>query len=144
MPTFIHLANLVFDKNTIANKYNGGCDQFRIDYNIDSNEFNQEDDELFSISAMNINEFDIDLLIERGLAFDNKLNQSNDFVAITRYGGALWKTDWFNHNGTFAWHSNCNEDQKKKAIEIAEKMTMDKIQEFAEKGINVFETIRTK
>jgi len=142
MPTFIHLANLIFEKKIIAEKYTGGCNQFRIDYNIDANEFNQEDDDLFSISAMNLNEFEIDILIERGLKFDNQSNRSNDFVAVKRYGGALWQTDWLSDNGTFAWHSNCKDDQKKKAIEITEEMTMDRIQELADKGINMFETIK--
>lgn len=93
---------------------------------------------------MNIDEFDIGLLTERGLTFDVESNSSNDFVAVTRYIGTVWQTDWFNHNGTFAWHSICNQVQMKKANEIAKTMTMDKIQEFAEKGINVFKTIKSK
>ncbi|NJN25518.1 MAG: hypothetical protein HC819_05920 [Cyclobacteriaceae bacterium] len=54
MPIFIHLANLVFEKNILEAKYFGGCEQFRIDWNIACSEVHQEDDELFSLSAMNI------------------------------------------------------------------------------------------
>ena len=143
MPVFIQLANLVFNKQLLDKKYLGGCTQFRIDWNIDGSLYNQEDDELFCISAMNENEFDIKKLIEHGLEFNTELNSSNDFVAITRYRGKLWQTEWLNNNDTFAWHSLCNQEQIDKAVEIGEVMTMDKIQDLAEKGINVFETIKT-
>ena len=143
MPVFLHLANLVFDKNSIEKKYNGGCVQFRTDWNLANSKANQEDDELFLIAAMNIHDFNILEFKKRGIDFNNEINYSKHFVAISRYGNALWKTDWFKHNGTFAWHSNCNQEQKDRAIEIGEVMTMDKIQELAENGINVFETIKT-
>jgi len=143
MPIYIHLANLVFNKKIISEKYVGGCNQFRIDWDIDTNERNQEDDELFSISAMNADEFEIDVLIWRGLDFNRGMNQSSDFTSITRYGGALWQVDWLNHNTCFAWHLTCNQEQKDKAVHIGEVMTMDKIQDLADQGINVFETIKT-
>lgn len=143
MPTFIHLANLILDKKIIDKKYHGGCNQFRIDWNINNCEYNQEDDELFSISAMNIDEFDIEKLLQQGLEFNQELNYSNDFAIISRYGGALWQPDWLNYNSTFAWHSNCNQDQKDRAKEIPEIYTFDKVRELFDKGINVFETIKT-
>ena len=43
MPTYIHLANFVFDKKTIAQKYKGGCAQFRIDWNIEGENHHQEE-----------------------------------------------------------------------------------------------------
>ena len=87
--------------------------------------------------------FEIDKLIERGLQFNSDLQYSNDFVAISRYGGAHWEADWLNNNDTFAWHVNCDPKQKERAVQIAEVMTMDKIQELSDKGINVFKTIKT-
>jgi len=141
MPVFLHLANLVFDKKIITHKYDGGCSQFKIDFEIEKSNVNQEDDELFLVAKMNMDEFDLSTLIKKGLSYKN--NFSNDFVAISRYGGAHWKTDWLNENGTFAWSSNCDQNQKDRAVEIGEVMTMDKIQELAEEGINVFKTIKT-
>ena len=143
MPVYLHLANLVFDKKTIEKKYQGGCDQFRIDWDIESNENNQEDDELFLIAAMNIQDFNIDHLTSKGLDYNGNLGFSNDFVGITRYGGLTWEANWLKENSTFAWHINCKKGQMQKAIDIGENMTVDKFQELAEKGIDVFETIKT-
>ena len=142
MPVFIHLANLIFSKEIITDKYKGGENQFRIDFQIGKSEVNQEDDELFLIAKMNIDEFNIRELVEKGLSYNDLQNYSSDFVAITRYGGATWTVDWLKENKTFAWHTKCSKVQKEKAIEIGEKMTMDKIQELQEKGINLFETIK--
>ena len=143
MPLYLDLANLVFDKKHLDRKYAGGCDQFRIDWNMINSEVNQEDDELISLTTMNIDEFEIEKLINRGLEFDAELQFSNDFVAISRYGGEHWTTKWLASNGTFAWHVNCHPLQKERAVEIGEVMTMDKIQELFDKGINVFKTIKT-
>lgn len=142
MPVYLHLANLVFSKEAISTKYKGGKNQFRIDFQIGISKVNQEDDELFLIAKMNIDEFNFAELIEKGLSYDSVNNYSSDFVAITRYGGSIWSVDWLIENNTFAWHSQCADNQKEKAIEVGEKMTMDKIQELQEKGINVFETIK--
>ena len=143
MPVYLDLANLVFEKRLLDQKYTGGCDQFRLDWNTINSEANEEDDELISLASMNIDAFEIDKLIERGLEFNSDLQYSNDFVAISRYGGAHWETDWLNSNETFAWHVNCDAKQKERAIQIGEVMTMDKIQELSDKGINVFKTIKT-
>lgn len=143
MPVYLDLANLVFEKKLLDQKYFGGCDQFRLDWNIIDSEVNQEDDELISLVSMNIDEFEIEKLIENGLEFNSDLQYSNDFVAISRYGGAHWETDWLNSNETFAWHVNCDPKQKERAVHISEIMTMDKIQELYDKGIDVFKTIKT-
>ena len=92
---------------------------------------------------MNLDEFEIDKLIERGLEFNSDLQCSNDFVAISRYGGVHWEVDWLNNNDTFAWHVNCDPKQKERAVQIGEVMTMDKIQELGDKGIDVYKTIKT-
>ena len=142
MPIHLELANLVFDKKLLDQKYTGGCVQFRIDWHIMDSELHQEDDELISIGAMNVDDFTIEKLTDRGLEFDSDSQSSNDFVAISRYDGEHWTTDWLKCNAVFAWHENCDPKQKERAVEIGERMTMDQIQELFDRGINVFTTIR--
>jgi hypothetical protein len=113
MPVYLDLANIVFEKKRLEQKYLGGCAQFRLDWNMTNSEIHQEDDELMCLSFLNMDEFEIDKLIERGLAFDEELRYSEDFVAISRYEGAYWKTIWLNCNETFAWHSNSDPEQKR-------------------------------
>ncbi len=143
MPIYIHLANMIVDKKIIDTKYYGGCNQFRIDWDIDAGIYNQEDDELFGVARMNADEFDIEKLIQGGLEYNEDAENSNDFVIITRYDGALWQTDWLDNNGIFAWHSNCIQEQKDRALHIGEVMTMQEVIDLSEKGVNVFETIKT-
>ena len=143
MPIYIHLANMIVDKKIIDTKYYGGCNQFRIDWDIDAGIYNQEDDELFGVARMNADEFDIEKLIQGGLEYNEDTENSNDFVIITRYDGALWQTDWLDNNGIFAWHSNCIQEQKDRALHIGEVMTMQEVIHLSEKGVNVFETIKT-
>ena len=143
MPIYIHLANMIVDKKIIDTKYYGGCNQFRIDWDIDAGIYNQEDDELFGVARMNADEFDIEKLIQGGLEYNEDAENSNDFVIITRYDGALWQTDWLDNNGIFAWHSNCIQEQKDRALHIGEVMTMQEVIDLGEKGVNVFETIKT-
>jgi len=142
MPIYIHLANIVVDKKIIDKKYDGGCNQFRIDWDIDTGIYNQEDDELFGVARMNYDEFDIEKLIEGGLEYNEDLENSNDFVIVTRYDGPLWKTDWLDNNGIFVWHSKCIQEQKERAIHIGEVMTMEEIIDLGEKGVNVLQTIK--
>jgi hypothetical protein len=144
MPVHIQLANLVFSKAIIEKKYTGGIRQFRLDFNIGTSEVNQEDDELFLVAQMNLDEFDIRELVNKGLSFDPSKTYSYDFVAVTRYGGYLWSVDWLEGNTTFAWHTQCAEWQKEKAIYLSEEITMDVVAEQWEKGIDVFETIKTR
>jgi len=91
---------------------------------------------------MNADEFDIEKLIQGGLEYNEDTENSNDFVIITRYDGALWQTEWLDNNGIFAWHSNCRQEQKERAAQIGV-MTMQEVIELGEKGVNVFETIKT-
>lgn len=142
MPVYLDLTNIVFDKGLLERKYPGGCDQFRLDWNVIKNETHQEDDELISLGFMNFDEFQIEKLIDKGLEFDAELQRSNDFVAISRYGGKHWEADWLQDNETFAWHVNCAPKQKERAVEIGEVMTMDKIMKLFDDGINIFTTIK--
>jgi hypothetical protein len=143
MPVYLDLANLIFDKKLLHQKYRGGCTQFRIDWDTMNSEVNQEDDELISLVKMNIDEFEIEKLVERGLTFNSELQCSNDFGAISRYGGAHWETDWLESNEIFPWHSDCSPKHKELAIKV-EGITMDKVMEIWDnEGIYVLETIKT-
>lgn len=143
MPVYLDLTNIVFEKQLLEHKYPGGCDQFRLDWDVINHEAHQEDDELISLASMNLDEFQIEKLIDKGLEFNSELQYSNDFVAISRYGGKHWQADWLQNNQTFAWHVNCTPKQKERAVEIGEVMTMDKIVEFFDAGINIFKTIQS-
>ena len=143
MPVLLHLAQLVFEKKLLDHKYYGGCDQFRIDYNTNNRKFDQEDDELLCIVQMNFHEFDYEKLIEHGLEANDDMQYSNDYVAVSRYGGALWETDWLEYNGIFAWHSECNPAQKERAVTI-DQMTVSEIKKLSKKGIKLLETINSK
>jgi hypothetical protein len=140
MPVYIELANLIVPKSTIEKKYTGGADQFRTDYSIDGDNRHQEDDLLFSISRMNCDDYDLKKLVEKGLDYDFKEGRSTDFTILARYGGVLWDMDWLEYNGMFAWHINTEEEK----IDMARKrneLTMDKISEMFELGMNPFKTI---
>ena len=91
---------------------------------------------------MNSDDQDIDELISKGLSFDNDLQRSDDFTIVNRYGGALWPVSWLKHGYSFAWHIDADENciEKAKAVE---NMTMDKIAELFQDGINSFSTIRS-
>ena len=144
MPIYLDLANLLFDKKRLEEKYHGGCQQFRLDWKVEQSAKHQEDDELICLVAMNIDAFDIQKLMDAGLAFDTEQQHSDDFVAISRYGGAHWSTDWLHTNEVFAWHVKCKPKQKIRAIQIGEEMTMDEMQELADKGMNVLKTIKSE
>ena len=140
MPVYIELANLIVPKPVIEKKYAGGTDQFRMDYSIDGDNHHQEDDLLFSISRMNCDDYDLNKLVEKGLDYDFKEGRSTDFTILSRYGGVLWDMDWLEYNGMFAWHINTEEEK----IDMARKrneLTMDKISEMFELGMNPFKTI---
>jgi hypothetical protein len=92
---------------------------------------------------MNIDELNIDNLTDAGLDVNDNITFSNDFVPISRRGGALWKTDWLEENGIFAWHKNAKQTQIERARHIGEKMTMDENEAAAKQGVYVMDTIKT-
>ena len=141
MATYVHNYNLIIRKQAVIEKYTGGIEQFRIDYNIPSSEINQEDDELFSLGQMNDDQFDVDSLISKGLSFDTDQQKSDDFVILYRYGDLFWEANWIVHNKVFAWHIETSSEILLKVDEISN-MTMDAISEQFEKGNNLFKTIR--
>lgn len=141
MPVYLHFANLLVSKEAVHNKYSGGLEQFRLDYRINSDNENEEDVDLFSIAKMNIDEFDIDHLIAKGLQYDTELNRSDDFTIKSRYGSYLWATNWIVDNEIFAWHINTPQEQIDKAQTIAN-TTLDKLEEMYNNGTNPFATIK--
>jgi hypothetical protein len=141
MAIYVHIYNLIIRKHAVIEKYLGGIEQFRIDYNLPSSEINQEDDELFSLGQMNADQFDVDSLISKGLSFDAAEQKSDDFVILYRYGDLFWEAKWIEHNKVFAWHIKTSSEILLKVDEISN-MTMDDISEQFEKGNNLFKTIR--
>ena len=102
MPIYVHLSNFIVDKKAVERSFNGGVDAFRERFMINSEPYNQEDNQLFSISRMNVDEFDIRRFIIGGLFFDEEKQYSNDFTICQRYGGIMWKVDWLLENKVFA------------------------------------------
>ena len=141
MATYVHIYNLIIRKQAVIEKYSGGIEQFRIDYNIPSSEINQEDDELFSLGQMNADQFDVYSLISKGLSFDAAEQKSDDFVILYRYGDLFWDANWIEHNKVFAWHIETSNEILLK-VDVISNMTMDDISEQFEKGNNLFKTIR--
>ncbi|MBK8516059.1 MAG: hypothetical protein IPL55_07145 [Saprospiraceae bacterium] len=142
MPVFIHLSIMVVDKKVIKKKYKGGISAFKNNYYWGEDTNNQEDDELFAVASMNSDDQDIEELISNGLSFDMESQRSDDFTIVNRYGGALWPVPWLEHDYSFAWHVDADENfiEKAKAVD---KMTMEKIADLFEDGINLFSTIRS-
>jgi hypothetical protein len=143
MPIYLHLANLIVDEKAINNKYYGGIKAFRKKYIKKSLPYNQEDNQIFSISKMNADEFDIDELTSNGLSFDEKNRYSNDFVICLRYGGFLWSVEWLSENRIHAWHINC-EVESKNWVERISKMSFDEIVEMSQSGFDPLITIKKK
>jgi hypothetical protein len=140
MPIYIHLSNLILDKQAVQARYPGGVEQFRIDFDIEADNYHQEDERLFSLATMNSDELDIDLLISKGLDFEEDKGSSSDFVILNRYGGAEWPVDWLTDNRLFAWHI----DASPASIALAEQIgneSMDSIKVRYERGEDPFATI---
>ena len=141
MPVYLHIFNLIINKKAINEKYAGGVEQFRIDYEIPLSEINQEDDELFSLGQMNADQFDIDSLKSKGLSFDNDKQKSDDFTIVYRYGELFWDVKWLKHNRVFAWHLDTSPDLISKMEGIC-KMHVDDIMKEMDNGNNLLKAIR--
>jgi hypothetical protein len=138
MPIYIHPYNFIIDKEAVKAKYKGGIEQFRKDHITGKHD--QEDQELFSISAMGIDGFAISRLTEKGLSYNAENPYSNDFTIYGRLQGFIWDVDWVEANGVYAWHSKCSEEHKHEAIKISNS-NMEEIAERLDKGEDVFRTI---
>ena len=141
MPTYIHLANIIINKSAIEQKVKGGCAAFR-EHKIFTNiELNQEDNDVFSLTRMNPDEFDTGTLQEMGLDYNEIEDKSTDFTMVTRYGGVLWKVDWLEQNGIYAWHVNSSPEETNLAKEKSNMFMSDAIKQI-EQGENPFPVIR--
>ena len=141
MPTYIHLANLIINKSAIEQKVKGGCATFREQKIFTNIELNQEDNDVFSLTRMNPDEFDTGTLQEMGLDYNEKEDTSTDFTMVTRYGGILWKVDWLEQNGIYTWHVNSSPKEINLAKEKSNMFMSDAIKQI-EQGENPFPVIR--
>lgn len=140
MPTYIHLANLVVEKQAVVAKYPGGVVALRSRFAVDDPEnYHQEDGELFSISAMNADEL-YDLVKElRDLdfVFNEENAERNEFVLLLRYGGPHLRPAWLRRNALHAWHSTCPAALQAKAERLG-RTFMDELVAMQERGEQVF------
>jgi hypothetical protein len=60
---------------------------------------------------------------------------------VTRYGGVLWKVDWLEQNGIYAWHVNSSPEEINLAKEKSNMFMSDAIKQI-EQGKNPFPVIR--
>jgi hypothetical protein len=140
MPLFVEIYNLIVTKSSVISKYDGGMTQFREDFGFGKYESNFEDNELFLLAAMGHDDFNLDLLIKRGLHYDQVCDFSNDFVIIGRYGYISWKVDWLEGNKIFVWHYIADEHLKEKARKHSN-LTINEVTKMFEEGNSPFETI---
>lgn len=143
MHVFINIAIIIIRNETIASNYKGGIDQFKMDYSFGKGKRHQEDDDLFSLAFMNIDQAELEYLSSKGLGYDEASNSPNDFVIVYMHGGCAWKVDWLDCNAVFAWHKACDPIQIERAEKIGN-MPMVDINATFDKWVNLFETIRQK
>jgi hypothetical protein len=137
MPLYLHISNLVVAKSSVIAKYDGGMTQFREDFGFGKIEYRFEDHELFLLTAMDPNDFNIDLLIKRGLHYDHEFNFSNDFVLIHRYGTFSWEAEWLERTNQYVWHFIADEHLKEIARKYSD-MCLNDIIEMTENGNSPF------
>lgn len=124
----------------MQDKYPGGVEQFRADFEIEADNYHQEDERLFSLTAMNSDDFDICLLTGKGLSFDAEKGSFSDFVILNRYGGNEWPVDWLEENSVFAWQIHASPISIATAEKIANE-GMHSIRTRFERGENPFAAI---
>lgn len=142
MALYLHQFNLIVLKESVIQKYDGGLNSFRKDYEISTSEINQEDDRLFSLCQMNPEGFDIAKLTEKGLEFDEARQHSDDFVILGRYFDNFWKVKWIQENKVFAWHVDAGPEELQ-MIERISNMSIDELAECADKGKNLLGAIHS-
>ena len=97
MPINTDLSQLVFRKSIIAEKYKGGLEQFKEDFEFSSGKYNMEDNELISFVAMNAEDLDLTTAansFHRIVDDEGYIIGSDDFVVVNRYGGKMWDNEW--------------------------------------------------
>ncbi|MDB4655519.1 hypothetical protein OAE48_01600 [Flavobacteriales bacterium] len=142
MPVYLHTANLILHKRAVEDRYSGGLEQFRKDFDLSVDSYNQEDDLLFCICRMNLDEFDIQALVSKGLQYDYLSGSSEDFTLYGRLYGFTWQVAWLEDNTVFAWHKDDRPELIKRAKYVGEEMTMDVIVKLQEEGVNPLDVIK--
>jgi hypothetical protein len=127
-------------KKSIEEKYKGGVEGFKKDFEFESSVTYQEDRSLFSIGHIDEDAFDINKLIRNGLSYDEEGQFSIDLVITYRYGENLWEVDWIRDNKVFAWHKSASEEEFKQVEEISE-MPFNQWEELMNLGKNPFQSI---
>lgn len=141
MPVYLYICNLIIKKESIIQKYKGGLAQFRVDFEIDNSEINQEDDKLISLGQIDFDSFDVEKNISGGLHFDKEKQYSEDFAFVYRYGNEFWNVNWLEENSVFAWHINSDPKLIERAKEISA-ISMDQIIERYNLGENLLSTVK--
>lgn len=139
MPTYIHPANLVLEIKAVESHYKGGLNAFYADHK-NWKEIH-EDNEIIRVAAMNVDDFDIDLLVERGLEFDPVKQSSSHFCVYGRYGYIGWVCPWLVMGDVFCWHVNCDEELIDRAKNIMNTPVNDLSDAF-DRGENPFQVIK--
>ena len=142
MPVYLHTANLIVHKRSVEARYSGGIEQFRKDFDLSADGYDQEDGLLFCICRMNLDEFDIKALVSNGIQYDHLSGSSADFTLYGRLSGFTWQVTWLEDNTVFAWHKDDRPELIKRAKYVGEEMTMDVIMQLREEGVNPFDVIK--
>lgn len=125
MPLYLNLANLIVQKKSIVNKYQGGLSAFLKDSNWGNIEFDSQDDELILFAAMNPDEFDFDFFEKAGFI------EHEDYFVLTRYAKEEKLPDWLQQNAVFVWQSDCPPNQ----VKLVEKYSLVSAEVFFEKQL---------
>lgn len=125
MPLYLNLANLIVQKKSIVNKYQGGLSAFLKDSNWRNIEFDSQDDELILFAAMNPDEFDFEFFEKAGFI------EHEDYFVLTRYASEEKLPYWLQQNAVFVWHSDCPPNQ----VKLVEKYCTASTEVFFEKQL---------
>ena len=136
MPISIDLFNLVIEKAAVQERYPGGQERFRTDIDFDPARWaDQEDNELFSIGAMDavVVMDHLRTLRNKGLRYDPDEPSTNDLVIISRYGGPGDRPLWLRCNSFYAWHATCDPALQDKAESIM-KLSVEEFDRMQQSG----------
>jgi hypothetical protein len=124
MPIYCENLQLVILKEKLIEKYQGGIEQFKIEFKWDE-KVDHEDQELISLVSM-VNSFPT----PKGLHRDDKTMTLQDFVIVARYvNPALsWEVEWCDTNKVYILHKDCKLSSYYKAMELGN-LSIDKIDE---------------
>jgi hypothetical protein len=140
MPIYLHISNVIILKEAVQARFKGGEAAFRQEF-FDPVEANEEDDELFLLAGMGLDEDMVDGLIEQGLRYDDDKKRSPDFAVYGRHQGFYWPVDWARDNGMYVWHVQANELLIERAQAIAN-TRVDELVRQSESGEDPFPTLR--